>query len=83
MVSDDTLRSMKDQGLSMRQIAESTGLPVGSIKSRFYRLRHGRWAVGKWIRMEDAERLIREAYDAGQYALGVEDFIAELKRLQK
>jgi len=33
--------------------------------------------------MEDAERLIREAYDAGQYALGVEDFIAELKRLQK
>jgi len=83
MVTDEQLIQLKDSGLPMQEIASQTGLPIGSVKSRLYRLRHGRWAVGKWIRLDDAKRLIREAYEAGQYGLGIEDLIEELGRIQK
>lgn len=74
---------MITDGVDAKVIADSTGVGLKTVRSRLYRHRHGDWARGRWVPLDDVLALVREAYDSGQMALGVDDLITDIEKRSK
>ena len=75
--------AMITDGVDAKVIAEKTGVGLKTVRSRIYKHRHGDWARGRWVPLDDVLLLVREAYESGQMALGVEDLIADIEKRSK
>lgn len=75
--------AMITDGVDAKVIADSTGVGLKTVRSRLYRHRHGDWARGRWVPLDDVLALVREAYDSGQMALGVDDLITDIEKRSK
>lgn len=75
--------AMITSGVDAKVISEETGVGLKTVRSRLYKHRHGDWARGRWVPLDDVLSLVREAYESGQMALGVDDLIADIEKRSK
>lgn len=75
--------AMITDGVDAKVIAAKTGVGLKTVRSRLYKHRHGDWARGRWVPLDDVLLLVREAYESGQMALGVDDLIADIEKRSK
>ena len=75
--------SMIVEGIDSKLIADATGVHLKTVRSRLYKHRHGAWAKGRFVPLDDVIALVREAYESGEYALGVDNLIADIEKRSK
>jgi hypothetical protein len=84
---DPVLAARIDQmivdGVDSKLIADATGVHLKTVRSRLYKHRHGAWAKGRWVSLDDVLALVREAYESGEYALGIDNLIADIEKRSK
>jgi hypothetical protein len=75
--------SMIVDGVDAKVVADVTGVHLKTVRSRLYKHRHGAWAKGRWVSLDDVLSLVREAYESGEYALGIDNLIADIEKRSK